>query len=62
MGLGASQTRPQWLLVGAGLAVVIATYIFLVLSRPAGLNQSVTADSAGLIALAGNLIGSVLLI
>ncbi len=62
MRYGASQSRPQWLLVGAGLAVVAATYLLLVLSRPSGLDQSPTANTGALIALAGYLIGAGLII
>src|SRR3712207_9297610 len=61
MRFGASQARPRWLLVGLGLAIVVATYLFLVLTRPAGLDQSI-ANSSALIALAGYLIGAGLII
>src|SRR5688572_11890831 len=57
----AQQNRPQWLQVGAGLAIIIATYLFLILLRPAGLDQSITNSNA-LIALAGYLIGAGLII
>ncbi len=30
MRLGTTQARPQWALVGLGLAIVIATYLFLI--------------------------------
>lgn len=62
MRLGASQTRPNWLLAGIGLLIVIATYLLLVLTRPAGLDQSVTANSTALIALAGYVIGAGLIV
>ena len=62
MRLGTSQTRPQWLLVGLGLAIILATYLLLVLARPAGLDQSVAANSTALIAMAGYLIGAGLII
>lgn len=62
MRYGGSQARPQWLLVGAGMALTIATYLFLVLARPAGLDQEIASNSNALIALAGYLIGAALII
>lgn len=62
MRLGSSQTRPQWVLVGIGLAVIVATYLFLVLTRPAGLDQAVTSNTTAVIALAGYLVGAGLII
>ncbi len=62
MRYGGSQTRPQWLLVGAGLALTIATYLFLIVARPAGLDEEIASNGNALIALAGYLIGAGLII
>jgi energy-coupling factor transport system substrate-specific component len=61
MRFGATQARPQWLQVGLGLAIIVATYVFLVLTRPAGLDQGL-GNSNALIALAGYLIGAGLIV
>jgi energy-coupling factor transport system substrate-specific component len=62
MRLGATENRPNWTLAGLGLVIVIATYLFLVLTRPAGLDQAVTANTTALIALAGYLVGAALIV
>jgi len=62
MRLGSSQTRPQWLQVGLGLAITVATYLYLVLTRPAGLSESIANNSAALLALAGYLVGAGLIV
>ena len=36
-----SQAQPNWLLVGIGMALTVATYLFLILARPAGLDQEI---------------------
>lgn len=68
MRFGGSQSRPQWLQVGLGLAIIVATYLFLILVGAQGLRfsegapePSVTSSTA-LIALAGYLIGAGLII
>lgn len=58
----ATEARPQWSLVGAGLVLTLATYLFLILSRPAGLDQSIASNSSALIALVGYLLGAGLII
>ena len=62
MRFGASQARPNWVLVGAGLAVVAATYLFLILVGAAGVGQTALGSGNALIALAGYLIGAALII
>ncbi len=61
MRFGATQNRPQWLQVWLGLAVVAATYLYLILTRPAGLDQPSNSNSA-LIAYVGYLAGAVLIL
>jgi energy-coupling factor transport system substrate-specific component len=62
MRYGGSQAQPQWLLVGAGVALTVATYLFLIVARPAGLEQAVASNTSALIALAGYLLGAGLII
>lgn len=69
MRLGTTQTRPQWALIGLGLAIVIATYLFLILTGAQGLVAdenfqvpTVTSSTSALVALAGYLIGAILII
>lgn len=62
MRLGTSQTRPQWLQVGLGLAVIIATYLFLIFVGSQGLGGEGATGSPRLIALAGYLVGAGLII
>ena len=47
-------------LILVGTLLVVATYLFLVITQPSGMDQTATG-SAGLIAMAGYLIGAVLL-
>ena len=47
-------------LIAVGAAIIVATYLYLVLGQPAEVGESSTS-SAGLIAMAGYLIGAVLL-
>lgn len=54
--------RRPWLLVGLGLVVIVATYLYLVLTRPVGLDQATIGNSTALIAYAGYLIGSALIL
>jgi energy-coupling factor transport system substrate-specific component len=68
MRFGGSQVRPQWLQVGLGLAIIAATYLFLILVGAQGMRfsdnepgPSVTNGTA-LIALAGYLLGAGLII
>jgi energy-coupling factor transport system substrate-specific component len=62
MRLGASQTRPKWSLVGGGLAVVVLTYLFLILIGAEGLGETVLGNTNALIALTGYLVGAALII
>lgn len=62
MRFGATSARPQWLFVGLGLAIVVATYGFLVSVGSAGLSQSGLSGSNQLIAIAGYVIGAALII
>jgi energy-coupling factor transport system substrate-specific component len=69
MRLGTSQTRPQWLLVGLGLAIILATYLFLILTGASGLVAdensvvpSATGSTNALVALAGYFVGAALII
>lgn len=62
MRLGTTQARPQWTLVGVGLAIIVATYLFLILTRPTGLDVSIVNNSSALVALAGYLIGALLIV
>lgn len=69
MRLGTSQTRPSWLLVGLGLAIIVATYIFLISTNASGLVADenfvvppVTASTNALVALAGYFIGAALIV
>ena len=48
------------ILIATGAAIIVATYLYLVLGQPAEVAESSTS-SAGLIAMAGYLIGAVLL-
>ncbi len=48
------------ILIAVGAAIIVATYLYLVLGQPAEVGESSTS-SAGLIAMAGYLIGAVLL-
>jgi energy-coupling factor transport system substrate-specific component len=68
MRFGGSQLRPQWLQVGLGLAIIVATYLFLILVGAQGLRFSegapeptVTSTTA-LIALGGYVFGAGLII
>ncbi|HEX6291144.1 MAG TPA: hypothetical protein VFZ66_18310 [Herpetosiphonaceae bacterium] len=69
MRFGTAQNRPQWLQVGLGLAVIVATYLFLILTRAPDIAASQSGDVPGvgqsttaLIALAGYLLGAGLII
>lgn len=62
MRLGTSQTRPRWLLVGPGLAIIVATYLFLIFIGSQGLGGAGATGNSRLIALAGYLIGAGLII
>jgi energy-coupling factor transport system substrate-specific component len=69
MRFGATEHRPQWLLVGLGLAVIAATYLFLILTRapdiladPSGAVPGVAQSTTALIALVGYLVGAGLII
>ena len=69
MRLGTAPSRPQWLLVGAGLAIIVATYLFLILTGARGLQANeqgalpaMGTNNTALIALAGYLIGAALII
>ncbi|MEA5116428.1 MAG: hypothetical protein VB036_02290 [Propionicimonas sp.] len=55
-----SKRTRNLILVIAGTLVVLATYLYLVITQPTGLDQTATSN-AGLIAMAGYLIGAVLL-
>jgi len=58
----ATQSQPKWLFVGLGFAIVVATYLFLILVGAQGLGQDVLGSSNALIALAGYLVGAALII
>lgn len=60
MRFGGSQSRPQWLQVGLGLAIIAATYLFLILTGAQG--STATGSTNALVALAGYLLGAVLII
>ena len=60
MRFGGTQSRPQWLQVGLGLAIIAATYLFLILTGAQG--STATGSTNALVALAGYLIGAVLII
>ena len=62
MRLGTGQGQPRWLLVGLGFVIVVATYLLLILTRPAGLDTSVAANSTALLAMAGYLVGAALIV
>lgn len=69
MRLGTTTARPNWLLAGLGLAIVLATYLFLILVGARGLVAdqqgnvpALSSSSTALIALAGYLLGAVLII
>lgn len=62
MRFGGTQSRPQWLQVGLGLAIIAATYLFLILTGAQGQNVTATGSTNALVALAGYLIGAVLII
>ncbi|MEV0702587.1 hypothetical protein AB0I53_32345 [Saccharopolyspora sp. NPDC050389] len=53
---------PPWGYVAAGTAVILATYLYLLVERPSSLHESGHGSSAALIALGGYLIGSLLVI
>ncbi|ASU84330.1 histidine kinase [Nocardiopsis gilva YIM 90087] len=53
---------PPWLLITAGSAIIITTYLFLVVWQPESLVGGAGVGPAALIALAGYLIGSGLII
>lgn len=60
MRFGGTQSRPQWLQVGLGLAIIAATYLFLILTGAQG--STAAGSTNALVALAGYLIGAVLII
>jgi energy-coupling factor transport system substrate-specific component len=62
MRFGATEHRPHWLLVGLGLAVIAATYLFLILIGSNGLGTSGATGSSALITLTGYLVGAALII
>jgi energy-coupling factor transport system substrate-specific component len=69
MRFGGSRSQPQWVQVGLGLAIIAATYLFLILVRApdfvadANFNiPSVQQSTTALIALAGYLLGAGLII
>ncbi len=65
MRLTSSGTRPKWVFIGAGLVVVIATYLYLILVGASGVGQegqTATGSTNALIALLGYLIGAGLII
>lgn len=62
MRLGTAQARPQWLQVGLGLAVIVATYLFLIFAGSQGLSDAGATGSSRLIALVGYLVGAALVI
>lgn len=62
MRLGTSSGRPRWLLVGLGLAVVAATYLFLILTGAQGQGATATGNTNALVALAGYTAGAALII
>jgi energy-coupling factor transport system substrate-specific component len=62
MRFGSTQARPQWLQVGLGLVIIIATYLFLIFIGSGGLSQAGVAGTNRLIALAGYLVGAALII
>lgn len=62
MRLGTAQSQSRWPLVGAGVAVVVATYLFLILVGAQGVGQTVLGNTNTLIALAGYLLGAALII
>lgn len=53
---------PPWLYTVAGTAVILATYLYLLIERPSSLQEGGQGGSAALIALGGYLIGSVLVV
>lgn len=53
---------PPWSYTVAGTLVILATYLYLLIERPAGFQEGGHGSSAGLIALGGYLIGSVLVV
>jgi energy-coupling factor transport system substrate-specific component len=65
MRFGASGAQPRWTLVGAGLVVVVLTYLYLILVGASGVGQegqTATAGGNALIALLGYFIGAGLII
>ncbi len=69
MRLGATENRPNWLLAGLGLLIVVATYLFLILTGARGLVADAefnvpapTSSTNALIALAGYLLGAALIV
>jgi energy-coupling factor transport system substrate-specific component len=58
----AARRLPPWLPITAGSAVIAATYLYLVLWRPESLVGGAGVGPAALIALAGYLVGSALII
>jgi len=57
MRFGATENRPQWLQAWLVLAVIAATFLYLILTQPTGLDQA-AASTAALVAYAGYLIGA----
>lgn len=53
---------PSWSHVAAGTTVILATYLYLLIDRPSELHAGAQGSSAALIALAGYLIGSILIV
>lgn len=62
MRFGGTQARPQWLLVGLGLVIIVATYLFLIFVGSNGLNAGGAVGSSALVVLFGYLIGASLII
>lgn len=62
MRLGTTATRPNWWAIGLGLAITLATYIFLIVVGSNGLNDAGASGITRVVALVGYLLAAGLLI
>ncbi len=62
MRFGATPARPNWALVGLGLAIALATYAFLIVVGSNGLGDAGASGVARVVALVGYLLAAALLI
>lgn len=62
MRFGAAPARPNWLFVGTGLVIALATYVFLIFVGSSGLSDAGASGTARVVALVGYLLAAGLLI